>query len=104
MENVFIYTDIPEKKEFQSLIDQYWYKNVLLSESGNRSYLTFYRDVAQDQITEIFNLLESRLHINKGAVHMRKDEQKTVVMLEPLMGLPTDEELQMLYDDIVKII
>jgi hypothetical protein len=76
----------------------------LLSESGNRSYLTLHRDIAQEQIGGIFALVESTLHIKKDAVRIWKDDEKVVVLLEPLLGLPTSEELQMLYDDIVKII
>jgi hypothetical protein len=66
--------------------------------------LTIHKDIAQEQIARIFALVESTLHIKKDAVRIRKDEEKVVVLLQPLLGLPTNEELQILYNDITKII
>lgn len=98
----FTQESITEKAEFNYLAKQSGNKHILMSESWNRWYITFDEKITEQQIAAIFWLVKQKLNLGENSLIMWQDEVHTVLLLQPVVSLPTIQELELLYQEIVE--
>lgn len=98
----FTQENIAEKAEFSYLAKEGWDKHVLMSENWNRWYITFNEKITEQQITAIFGLVKQKVKLGEDSLVMWQDDMHTVLLLQPVVSLPPIQELEKLYQEIIK--
>lgn len=98
----FTQENITEKAEFTYLAKEGGDKHVLMSENWNRWYIAFDEKITEQQIATIFGLVKQKMQLGENSLIMRQDDMHTVLLLQPVVSLPPVEELESLYQEIIK--
>ncbi len=98
----FTQEDIAEKAEFSYLFEESGNKHIIMSENWNRWYLAFDQKITQQQISTIFGLVKQKAQLTENSLLIWQDDVHTVLLLQPVVSLPSIDELEKLYQEIIK--